>query len=111
MKKKIIKYEKLQDIKYYLEGNLENVICLLSNWKENFEEEGYFNLIIDIYWTEDGIEADIKGDRYETDNEFNKRQLKIQKDKENAEKSKAKKKEKEKKLYLKLKQKYEGKEL
>lgn len=108
MKNKIIKYEKLQDIKYDLEGNLENVILLLSNWKKQFEEKGYFNLIIDIdYYYEDDIKIFIKGDRFETDEEFDKRKLKIQKDKENALKSKAKNEEKEKKLYIQLKQKYE----
>ena len=83
---------------YSFDGNLEDIIEMLQDWKNEDEWEG-----IDFYGYEDGNDYQLYKHREETDKEYDKRMKLLEKEK--SEKIKAK--ERRRKEYEKLKKEFE----
>ena len=116
-KRKVIRKTIDNNIKYDLDGPLDDAIEYLQDLKKTYELEGYTDLQIDNYQeynygTYDEV-ITFSGKREETTQEYNKRVAQEkrtrEKKKKEREKAAAKEEKKEKELYEKLKKKFEGK--
>lgn len=86
MKKIILEHDHIMDIRYELEGDINDVIENLKKIKSNYEDK-YIDLRIDIdvendYYNNPYISVSLIGSRKETDEEYNKRLVKEVKAKE-----------------------------
>jgi hypothetical protein len=101
--KKIVVWDTITDITYELEGSLEDAIDGLQELKDRYESK-YLSLSITIEtyyapYDHDGYpKAYLKGEREETDEEYEARLAQVQKYKD-----------REREQYEKLKEKFEGK--
>jgi len=107
--KKLLKDIPMCAFDIYEYSKLEQVIGTLKAFNEEYSKKGYSNICFNYNNADEGyLEFELRGDRLETNDEFNERLKKETRDKENAEKSKKKQKECEYETYLKLKEKFEG---
>lgn len=105
--------ENVKDFSYLissLEGSIDGAISWLEHIKEECEKVGYIKVWIEVDYFSTGFpsfhdddrELVVKGERWETDKEFEKRKKRVERDKKKRVKEKEKKEEQERKLYKKL---------
>lgn len=88
------------------DGKVDDVIQMLANYRDKYTADGYFNINISTDHYYDTVSIELRGDRYETDAEYEKR-LDIEKIFAQRQKlEKQKREEDERKLYERLKKKY-----
>lgn len=106
--KKYVK-ERVEGVsRYSFEGPVIDVISKLKKLLKAGEARGYSNIELEYDWYDK--DYDLKGERLETDKEFERRLKRRESARKAAETKKADKEVKEKKLYDRLKEKYGGSE-
>lgn len=97
---------------YDLDGPIEEFIEKLKTKKKEAEQDGFRNIIINFDTCDDGnysySEVNLRGERIETDKEYERRIKKAENVKLKEEEKKRKVIEKERKDYERLKKKFEG---
>jgi len=103
------------DLYVALEGDIDNVISNLKDYKEKYlnKEKGYDSLIIDFesYGYDGGIDMVLYGRRLENDKEYKKRVEAEEKKRERNKEYKKNQLKEEEELYKKLKKKFEKKKV
>ena len=88
------------------DGKIDDVIQMLANYRDTYIASGYMNIRISADQYYDTVDIDLYGDRYETDEEYEKRINMVKKIAQRQKLEKKKQAEEEKKLYERLKKKY-----
>ena len=90
----------------HFDGKIDDVIQMLANYRDKYLAEGYFDINVHASQYYDEVNIGIRGNRYETDKEYEKRLIYEKQIVEREKKEKKKRAEEEKKLYERLKKKY-----
>ena len=87
-------------------GKVDDVIQMLANYRDKYVADGYFNISIYTEHYYDTVSIELRGDRYETDAEYEQRTSMEKAIIERQKQEKRKREDEERKLYERLKKKY-----